>query len=328
MTAFYLNKMSDTVALRLRMRRAIRAAGGDPVEKALNNYMKRAVADKMRVKVIPDIVVEAERIDVNIEELVEREARTQAPFIDAVIRASITADTTPESIFERDMMPDGPILEKQITEATGDGSLQNDIVQDVLRANTPNDLTICSIKIPMSSMKLSETTVVNAVGQVRIKLVKDYTPGKMEAKYPDYDVIIWTEPVVSTGESGGGTIIEQAGDGGLVSILFHFKNKTGDETPLHVFMTLSRERKKNTPKLSSYSISKALGRVYGGEVKGCVVRVPVDTGEVVENITTKPANSSLGDENGEVEEHTLVNNSEPDDRLDVKLFIARLNGSG
>lgn len=333
--------MIDTAALRLQIERTIRATGGDPLRKAIENYTKKALADEIRNRVIPDIEAEAERIDVNIEELVEEEARKQTPFIDSAIRASITADTTPESIFERDIMPDYPLLEEQIMEATGDGSLQNDIVQDVLRDFPPNDLTVCSIKVPMSTMKLSEATVVDTVGKVRVKLIKEYAPGKMEAKYSDYDVLIWTEPVVSgdRSSSGGGgdtdTIIDQTD--GSVSILFHFKNKTNNEAPLHVIMCLSRNRKKPLSKLSYYDVSKAFGKIYGGEVKGCVIRVPVDPREVVENITTKPANLPLEeleeDRNGEWKkadkEHTLVNNSEPHDSLGVLLFIVRINdGSG
>lgn len=315
--------MIDTAALRLQLKRTIRAMGGNPVRKALNNYMKRAAADKMRERVYPVIAVEAEQIDVDIEELVEREARAQTPFIDAVIQASIEADTTPESIFKRDIAPGELALEELIMEATGDGSLQNDIVQDVLSEYTPNDLTVCSFKVPMSSMKLSETTVVDAVGEVRVKLVKEYAPGKTETKYPDYDVLVWTKPVVSKGESGGETVIS---DDGLVSIMLHFKNKTSDEAPLHVFMSLNRERRKFVPKLSSYGASKAFGKVHGGEMKVCAVQVAVDTEEVVE--ITFPALEKNGAGRKWSREHMLVNNNEPDDSLVVKLFIMRLKGSG
>lgn len=326
--------MFDAATLRLQVKRTIRARNGYPAEVALNNYVEKAVAAKIKNRVMPHITAAIGSIGVDVEGLVEGEARKQTPFVDSALRTFIAVDTTPECIFSRDIMPDSLSLEKQIMEATRDGTLQNDIVQEVLGVFTPNDLTVCTVKIPMSSMKLSETTVVDAVGQVKIKLVKEYVPGATDAEYRGYDVLLWTEPVVLSHEGGGDdTIIDSAGE--LVSVLFHFKNKTNIEAPLHVIMSLSRDRKNPLSRLSSYDVSKAFGKVYGGEEKKCVIRVPVNTKEIEESIISKPVINALErpSEDGSIEEgevikeHTLVNASEPDDSLDVKLFIVRSNGS-
>lgn len=97
--------MIDIVALRLQAERTTRAVE-DPTVKTLNNHTKKAVA---RDKVIPNIAVKAGRIDVNIEELVEGEAGKQTTL---TTRASITADNTPESVFEGNIVLGDLLLEK------------------------------------------------------------------------------------------------------------------------------------------------------------------------------------------------------------------------